>query len=75
MLAPSQLQTVHGVLPSGAKQYVAFISHYKIEAATEARWLQEQLEASLGKPSFLDSDECVAGVEWGVGSLGTRRRD
>lgn len=36
--------------------FAAFLSHYKIEAATEARWLQENL-ALLGRRCFLDSDD------------------
>jgi len=35
----------------------AFLSHYKVEAATEARWLQEQLEPKLDGRAFLDSDD------------------
>ena len=38
------------------KQFHAFLSHFKVEAATEARWLQEQLEEALGGRVFLDSD-------------------
>ena len=39
------------------KAYGAFLSHYKMEAALEARWLQTQLEEALGKRCFLDSDD------------------
>ena len=40
------------------KQYSAFISHYKAEAAMEARYLQNELEAALpGRRVFLDSDD------------------
>ena len=35
--------------------YAAFLSHYKVEAATEARWLQGELEPLLGGLAFLDS--------------------
>ena len=35
-------------------KFHAFLSHYKVEAATEARWLQEQLEPKLGGRAFLD---------------------
>ena len=38
-------------------RYVAFVSHYKMEAGTDARYLVELLEASLGAPCFLDSSE------------------
>ena len=37
--------------------FACFLSHYKIEAATEARWLQQQLEEKLNQPVFLDSDD------------------
>ena len=37
--------------------FSAFLSHYKIEAATEARWLKAELEALLDKRCFLDSDD------------------
>ena len=42
---------------AGESGWSAFISHYKVEAATEARWLQEHLEPHLNRcPVFLDSD-------------------
>ena len=37
--------------------YACFLSHYKIEAATEARWLQRELEEAIKKKVFLDSDD------------------
>ena len=37
--------------------YSAFLSHYKVEAATEARWLQGELEAIQDGLAFLDSDD------------------
>ena len=40
------------------KVYSAFISHFKAEAAMEARYLQNELEAALpGRRVFLDSDD------------------
>jgi len=39
------------------KRWAAFISHYKGEAAMEARFLQTELEALLGRKCFLDSDD------------------
>ena len=40
--------------------FCCFLSHYKVEAATEARWLQEALEAHLeGERAFLDSDDLL----------------
>ena len=40
------------------KAYSAFVSHYKAEAAMEARYLQGELEAALpGRRVFLDSDD------------------
>ena len=38
------------------KTYACFLSHYKKEAATEARLCQMELEKLLGAPVFLDSD-------------------
>ena len=37
--------------------YACFLSHYKIEAATEARWLKRELEEALQGKAFLDSDD------------------
>ena len=48
--APTQVSTT-------TLSFACFLSHYKVEAATEARWLQENLEAHLGKRCFLDSDD------------------
>ena len=36
--------------------YVAFLSHYKAEAAAEARYIHDALERSLERNVFLDSD-------------------
>lgn len=38
-------------------KYAAFISHYKSEAAMEARFLKGELEERLNAPVFLDSDD------------------
>ena len=47
-------------LRKGGGGFAAFLSHYKIEAATEARWLQEKIEVALfGRQLFLDSDDLV----------------
>jgi len=43
--------------PRGKKRWAAFISHYKVEAAMEARFLQTEIEALLGRKCFLDSDD------------------
>jgi len=43
--------------PPGPKRWAAFISHYKVEAAMEARFLQTELEVLLGRKCFLDSDD------------------
>ena len=40
-------------------RFACFLSHFKIEAAAEARWLQHQLEESLGQRCFLDSDDLL----------------
>ena len=37
--------------------FAAFLSHFKVEAATEARWLQERLEREISQRVFLDSDD------------------
>lgn len=37
--------------------YAAFVSHCKLDAAMEARYLQGELEAALGRNVFLDSDD------------------
>ena len=40
--------------------FACFLSHFKVEAATEARWLQEALEPHLdGERAFLDSDDLL----------------
>ena len=44
---------------TGLERYGAFVSHFKAEAAMEARYLQKELESALGKPVFLDSDDLV----------------
>ena len=41
----------------GTKTYAVFISHYKAEAAMEARHLHEKLEGALGRHCFIDSDD------------------
>ena len=38
-------------------QYAAFLSHYKHEAASDARQIKEKLVGTLGAPVFLDSDD------------------
>ena len=38
-------------------EYAAFLSHYKLECAMEARHCQAELEGMLGAPVFLDSDD------------------
>lgn len=39
------------------KEFAAFVSHFKLEAAMEARFLQQSLEEALGRSVFLDSDD------------------
>ena len=46
-------------LPPAAKRFACFLSHYKVEAASEARWLCQTLEPLLGKRCFLDSDDLL----------------
>ena len=38
-------------------QYAAFLSHYKVGAGMEARYLRDILQMLLGVPQFLDSQE------------------
>ena len=54
--------SAHGsmLLPGGwpiKKKYSAFLSHYKVEAASDARYMKEVLERILKQPVFLDSDD------------------
>ena len=42
---------------AGSKPYAAFVSHMKIETSMESRFIQTELEAALGRPCFLDSDD------------------
>ena len=37
-------------------RYAAFMSHYKTEAAADARHIKDKLFERLGAPIFLDSD-------------------
>ena len=39
------------------ERYAAFLSHYKEEAAMEARYLKQQLEGAMERRIFLDSDD------------------
>ena len=56
--APKRQQpTVQTTEHEDTSGFAAFLSHYKTEAATEARWLKAELEAVLGKRCFLDSDD------------------
>ena len=41
------------------REYAAFLSHYKVESASEARWLQRELEERLQERVFLDSDDLL----------------
>ena len=50
-LAPPATETPMG------KKYAAFVSHFKAEAAMEARFLMTELESALGRSVFLDSDD------------------
>ena len=38
-------------------RFACFLSHFKIQCASEARLLQAELETSLGRRCFLDSDD------------------
>jgi hypothetical protein len=41
-------------LPVG-QSYVCFLSHYKVEAGAEARYIKDALDQMLGHPTYLDS--------------------
>ena len=43
----------------GGKHYAAFISHYRAEAGSEARYLQGRLAMALGRPIFLDATDAM----------------
>lgn len=51
-----------GEAPTPVKPFAAFISHFKIEAAMEARYLTTELERELGRNVFLD--RCVGAPRW-----------
>jgi len=53
--APTAAEPTPGA--RGGKRWAAFISHFKVEAAMEARFLQTELEVLLGRKCFLDSDD------------------
>ena len=59
--ASSSVGSLRHVLPASTDctGFAAFLSHYKAEAATEARWLQQELEVTLGQRAFLDSDDLL----------------
>ena len=44
---------------SPSNEYAAFLSHYKQEAATDARYMKTRLIDMLGAPVFLDSDDLM----------------
>lgn len=49
----------HKLLATGTKKrWAAFVSHFKAEAAMEARYIHEALEGRIG-PTFIDSDDLV----------------
>ena len=40
-------------------EYAAFLSHFKLESAGDARYMKDKLELQLGAPVFLDSDDLL----------------
>ena len=42
---------------SEGNAYAAFLSHYKVEAGSDARYLKDLLQKMLQRPVFLDSNE------------------
>ena len=53
----ARLEAVRLETKAANKPFVAFISHFKAEAAMEARHIHEKLEHVLGRRRFLDSDD------------------
>lgn len=41
------------------RTYACFLSHYKLEAASDARYLKDLLQRMMGAPVFLDSEDLV----------------
>ena len=52
--AAAHLPTCKWQLADG-QHYVAFLSHYKVEAGAQARYLKDSLDRMLGCPAYLDS--------------------
>jgi len=46
-------------LDAPKQKYAAFLSHYKMEASGDARYLEQQLEAMLNTDIFVDSNDLV----------------
>ena len=46
-------------LPAPTAKYSAFLSHYKMEAAADARYLEQHLEAMTNTNVFIDSNDLV----------------
>ena len=55
--SPDEKPALPAASASASKRYAAFLSHYKVEAAMEARYLKRELERTLGRNIFLDSDD------------------
>lgn len=49
----------HNKLPAPTAKYSAFLSHYKMEAAADARYLEQHLEAMTKTNVFIDSNDLV----------------
>ena len=61
-MAALRLPTCEWQLAEG-QSYVCFLSHYKVEAGADARYLKDTLDKMLGCPAYLDSStlaECAA---------------
>ena len=46
-------------MPAPTAKYSAFLSHYKMEAAADARYLEQHLEAMTNTNVFIDSNDLV----------------
>ena len=70
--SPSEKPPLPMVQPKAttSKPYAAFVSHFKAEAAMEARWLQTELTNALNRKVFLDSDDLQVRSRSVCGSAG-----
>eukprot|EP00966_Prymnesium_polylepis_P063146 1465915-Prymnesium_polylepis.1 len=58
-LSPSMLMLPPRCSWVPRQKFACFLSHYKMEAASEARYLKDLLQRMLDAPVFLDSEDLV----------------